>query len=122
MNLEDVHDVLRSEDRRAVVRRLANTEATSLALDELAQAVGDFARDGDGDREQLCASLHHWHLPKLSQYDIVDYDAETGCVRSGPHLPIVATVGTAASSAFSGAGDRVSDRDTVPARQEGERA
>lgn len=123
MNLEDVHAVLRDEDRRAVVRRLANTEETALAIDELVGAVSH-SRGGGDERpaEQLRASLHHCHLPKLREYDIVDYDAEENCVRPGPHLSVVATVGAAASTAFSGAGDQAIGRDVATAGPGGEQA
>lgn len=67
---------LESEDRRQTLDLLArNGEMT---LGELAQGlcVGGEKRD----REQLKIRLHHVHLPKLADDEVIDYDPENKVV------------------------------------------
>lgn len=73
----DRYLLFRSERRRLVLDVLS-TESTAVALDELAAEVA--ARESGLDAadeqamERLKTTLHHNHLPKLADANVLDYD------------------------------------------------
>jgi len=79
----DVHDVLRNERRRLVLRRLLDRgEPTSVRA--LAEHVASVEAEEDppsqGLRQSAYVSLHQTHLPKLDALGVVDYDDEAKTV------------------------------------------
>lgn len=69
-------DLLASPYRRVALYTLR--EDGSATVEELADAV--VAADVADARDRAIASLAHTHLPKLADYDIVDYDRDDGVV------------------------------------------
>jgi len=61
-------------------------QTAPVELESLALAVA--AQENDRDRvteeivKQIACSLHHIHLPKMTDYGVVDYDASAACVES----------------------------------------
>lgn len=73
------YDLLSDEQRRAILAVLERQEPP-VDLDELAAelSAGDDADTLDGRTErQVKISLHHRHLPKMSDLGIIEYDPES---------------------------------------------
>lgn len=73
----DRHELLASKRRRTTLDVLAGRSAP-VDLAELARTVA--ARECDVDAtdadavERVAVSLHHNHLPKMDDWDVLDYD------------------------------------------------
>lgn len=82
---DDVFDVL-SVERRRTVLSIVGERNSSIDGAALARAVA--AREYDATQEavsdeivkQVHVTLHHIHLPKLDEADLVSYDREDGVV------------------------------------------
>ncbi|WP_340100657.1 DUF7344 domain-containing protein [Salinibaculum salinum] len=79
LTISEQHEVLSSGRRRRVLSVLSES---NLPIDvaELARAVStrEYESDeSDEQRERLQIELHHVHLPKLQELNVVDYDKET---------------------------------------------
>jgi hypothetical protein len=78
-------DLLRDERRRYALAVLSTVES-QMSLDELAESVAarELRAGADDVRaetvDQVALTLHHVHLSKLSEFDIVDYDSQTNVV------------------------------------------
>lgn len=87
------HDLLSSERRRLTLEIFADDYST-IGLETLATTLASReTEDGGVDEEHLRSvkiSLHHAHLPRLDDADVVDYDPETR--RIDPHADHVDTV------------------------------
>lgn len=75
-------DALLGEERRRHVVALLLSGDEPLSLDELAKRVAERERSdvdaSDGEHlESVRVSLHHLHLPKLSEVGVLDYDSES---------------------------------------------
>ncbi|MFB6303982.1 MAG: hypothetical protein ABEH47_02350 [Haloferacaceae archaeon] len=70
--------------RRRILHRIAET-ADGTTLDRLAN---DLERTGDANRkpDAVRIELHHVHLPKLRDANVIEYDAARGTVRRGRHF------------------------------------
>jgi len=72
---------LLSDGRRRLALSLLAERGGSMGLEPLATMVA--AREADDTVpaealiERVEVSLHHAHLPKLADHDVIDYDAET---------------------------------------------
>lgn len=80
--------VLADEHRRLAVEALFGREEP-IALSDLAAAVADRDSEESSGRSEreITTALHHVHLPKLDDADLVDYDAAATTVtaaRTGP--------------------------------------
>lgn len=79
MDEGEIHDVLRNERRRLVLKHLClNGEYSTLR--DLSEAVAE-AESGESPaprnvRDSVYASLHQTHLPKLDSLDVVEYDVD----------------------------------------------
>lgn len=72
----ELHAVLRSEERRRVLRFFQEWDGRVATLDELANYL--VALDGGFEEfERAKVALHHAHLPKLAEMGVLDYDART---------------------------------------------
>lgn len=84
---DTIHDLLSSRRRRHVVVALSERNPP-IALRELAAAVASREAETDSNEvsaevtDEITVALHHVHLPKLDDADIVDYDAERNAVAS----------------------------------------
>jgi hypothetical protein len=79
-SLDDEFEALAASRRRRALYVLSRTD-DSTTLADLADAVASLP-DDDGDPEEVAASLHHVHLPKLAALDVVDYDADDDAVEA----------------------------------------
>lgn len=74
------HRLLASERRRLLLTVLENRESTA-TLDDLAAAIADRENEremANGEAvERVKLTLHHNHLPKLDEHDVVDYHPES---------------------------------------------
>mgnify|MGYP000274207228 CR=1 FL=1 len=84
----DIHDILRNDRRRRVLRHLQESVGT-VTLRELSETI---AAHESGEtppprqlRQSVYNSLHQTHLPKLDDENVVDYDKQrkTVSLRSG---------------------------------------
>ena len=80
--------VLADESRRLAVEELFG-RAGPISLADLAAAVADRHPDEPAGRSEteIATALHHSHLPKLDDADLVDYDPRSKtvtAVRTGP--------------------------------------
>lgn len=85
---EDLFELLQNERRRMVAEYLMRTdEPTSIGT--LAEYVAAVENDCDQEsvthrqRKRTYVSLYHGHLPKMDEYDVIDYDMDRGDVESG---------------------------------------
>jgi hypothetical protein len=79
-SLSDLFEVLSHQFRRYVLWALARAESDTEAALEL-----DHLADGD-EPDVLRLELVHNHLPKLDEYDYVDWDPATGTLGRGPRF------------------------------------
>jgi hypothetical protein len=78
-----VHSALADEHRRAVLRTLHGA-GEEMTLDTLADEVTQHVQMGRVDepsRERVRIALHHVHLPKLDECELLDYDPQQRRVR-----------------------------------------
>jgi hypothetical protein len=71
--LDRLFDVLAAERRRHALRYLTAAERT-VPLSELANHVA--TAESSNDYQQVAIDLHHRHLPKLAEEELISYDAE----------------------------------------------
>ena len=86
--LSELLHLLSHPRRRFVVHYLQRSGGPvvvdSLATRLAAWEVADSVPEPDGcDVESVAVSLHHTHLPKLDEYGVLRYDADSGRVQSG---------------------------------------
>lgn len=83
--------LLAPERRRAVMRALMEEPNATHRVDDLVSAIqntyGGVAEES-ANRTYLRSSLHHTHLPKLDDAEVVEYDADDGTVQyeGDPHI------------------------------------
>ncbi|MFC7139151.1 hypothetical protein ACFQMA_04775 [Halosimplex aquaticum] len=88
LSRDGIFDLLAEQRRRYVVAYLDEAEA-SVAVTDLARRIVQWESEqssSDPDPEAVSRSLHHCHLPKLEDADVVAYDADTTEVRPGPNF------------------------------------
>ena len=83
--------LLAPERRRAVMRALMEEPNATHRVDDIVSAIQEThgeVGDEASNRTYLRSSLHHTHLPKLDDAEVVEYDAEHGTVqyRGDPHI------------------------------------
>jgi hypothetical protein len=86
-DLDALFEILADDQRRHILTYLEERDEDVAAFSELIDHVAD-ERVGDptDDHERVAVRLHHAHLPKLADLDLVEYDArsETVRYRGGP--------------------------------------
>lgn len=65
--------LLSDETRREVLLRLLESEADSTSIDELVESLAD-----PSEKSSVAIGLHHVHLPKLAEAEVIDFEPETG--------------------------------------------
>lgn len=90
---DEIFDVLSATERRFVLHYLS-TAGEVLTLGELAEWLATQEGAGEYDAEELAIALHHGHLPRLADVDLIDYDPATRIVEckstlaaAAPFLP-----------------------------------
>lgn len=78
--LDLMYEIMADPIRRALLTHLQETDVTTLdaAADELA-AMDTLQRE---DLQRLKSALHHTHLPKMADAHVIDYDRDTGTIRT----------------------------------------
>lgn len=85
-------DLLADERRRLALAALAERSAP-VALESLAADVA--AREANGaspspdEIDRMAVSLHHVHLPRAADLDVIDYDADANRVEDVGTVPTV---------------------------------
>jgi uncharacterized protein YydD (DUF2326 family) len=75
-----------NEHRRAILHALDTAPEKTLEYDALVDRVADRIRDEDAERvseehrQRVRITLHHTHLPKLAEAQMIDYEGDTGNV------------------------------------------
>lgn len=89
-------DVLAAWQRRTLCQYLLQRSDELFTLDELLTHLLTEARNAPDDvgpetvrRDEVAHRLHHVHLPKLADIDVVQYDEKAKLVRHGPRLSAV---------------------------------
>jgi len=77
LSAKEVHDILRNDRRRAVIKHLQG-QLGEVSLRDLSERIAE-RESGEspaprGLRESVYNSLHQTHLPKLDEREIIDYD------------------------------------------------
>lgn len=81
-DLDSLFEILADEQRREILVYLDHVDDGVAAFSDLIEHVADESEDASStDRDQLAVTLHHNHLPKLSDADIVEYDTRSERVR-----------------------------------------
>ncbi|MFC4451766.1 DUF7344 domain-containing protein [Halorussus aquaticus] len=80
-SLDTIFELVRNPRRRHAISVLSDREST-LSASELAAAVAqrmdETGRDGPpATPDEVAESLHHVHLPKMADANVVAYDPET---------------------------------------------
>ena len=79
MDIETTFDMLSSSVRRTIIAVLHETG--SIERRQLTATLAVLETDGDDDvadaRRRIRISLHHNHLPRLADGDLITYDGET---------------------------------------------
>ena len=88
LSATEYHSLLSSKRRRLTLASLTD-RATPVELGDCAAIVADAETDGGEaspatvDRIEL--TLHHVHLPKLSEFGVIEYDPERTRVTASPN-------------------------------------
>jgi hypothetical protein len=79
--VDGIHDVCAHRTRRRLLRALRSRPETTLEAVAAALAEsGDDARPSE--RTRLEVALYHWHLPKMADLGVIEYDPESGRIRT----------------------------------------
>ncbi|WP_199505998.1 MULTISPECIES: hypothetical protein [Haloferax] len=87
ISLDSLLSAVTSKYRRAVLNSLTSTSNKRLKYDTLVDRVAEMLRDENTDREsdehrqRVQIALHHVHLPKLAEVQMVDYETNAGHVQ-----------------------------------------
>lgn len=85
--------VLSNKQRRRAIEVLETTDGPIATADLAIELARRETGDDDSDTmfetaKQARVNLHHCHLPKLEEVDLVDYDAEERLVTSPESSPV----------------------------------
>ncbi|WP_137283642.1 DUF7344 domain-containing protein [Halorussus salinisoli] len=86
-DLDELFEVLADGHRRHVLGYLTGIDDEVAAFSELVEHVADnLAEETTDDHERVAMNLHHNHIPKLEDANVVEYDlrSETVRYRGGP--------------------------------------
>lgn len=85
LDRDRVFSLLKNPRRRAVLRQLGETPTATLGdlADRIAADENDTTPEqlSSSERKRVYISLYQNHLPKLAEFDVIDYDQSRGDVR-----------------------------------------
>jgi len=79
-------ELLASQCRQTLLEQLASTSDESHSLESLASDLT--GSDDVAQFQEVSLSLHHVHLPKLDEADVVDYDPNSKTVEYHETAPV----------------------------------
>jgi hypothetical protein len=85
MSTETALELLTKQQRRQILRRVADTP-DGTTIDQLTrdlQEADSLQPGGNGSVEHRGIELTHVHLPKLQEANVIEYDADQGIVHPG---------------------------------------
>ncbi|WP_331233261.1 DUF7344 domain-containing protein [Natronorarus salvus] len=89
-----IFDVLKNQRRRYVIRYLSEREGP-VELRDMAVAMAEWENGNDyishKDRKRAYVSLYQTHLPKMSEYGVIEYDQPRGTIEPTPRLEQIET-------------------------------
>ena len=89
MSTETALELLINQQRRQIIRRMADTP-DGTTVEQLAQHLrGTDSPHGGEPGEPQDIEIHHVHLPKLDEANVIEYDTDHGTVDRGGELPDV---------------------------------
>jgi len=77
-------EIVADARRRLVLERLRASTDGVVELQEFVDGIvrrEENARDDAAYRQRVAADLHHVHLPKLADWNVIDYDHRSGTAR-----------------------------------------
>ncbi|AGB36742.1 DUF7344 domain-containing protein [Natronococcus occultus] len=79
--VDGLHDVCSHRTRRRLLRVLRTRSETTLE-----DVAAELAEGGDDtqarERARIEVALYHCHLPKMADRDVIEYDSESGRIRT----------------------------------------
>ena len=92
ISIDEALRLLADRRRRQILIHLQASGDEAVSVDELAAAIADRASaSGDGHEDAVhrtAIELHHRHLPRLADADLVDFDATDATVSYRPDAPV----------------------------------
>jgi hypothetical protein len=85
ISTETALQLLTNQQRRQILRQLAETSGWT-TVDQLKKDLGvtdSVTPEGNGSIEHRGIELHHVHLPKLADANVITYDGSQGTVHRG---------------------------------------
>ena len=85
MTTETALDLLTNQQRQQILRRVADTP-DGTTVDQLTQhlrGADSLQPGGNSSVEHRGIELHHVHLPKLQDANVIEYDTSQGTVHQG---------------------------------------
>ena len=85
ISTEKALELLTNQQRRQILRQVADTP-DGTTVDQLTQhlrGADSLQPDGNGSVEHRGIELHHIHLPKLQEANVIEYDTDQGTVHRG---------------------------------------
>ena len=102
ISIDEALRLLADRRRRQVLGYLRAHGDGAVSVDELAAAIADgTSSSGEGHEDAVhrtAIELHHAHLPKLADADLVDYDAADAAVRYRSHATVEDLLGLVSES------------------------
>lgn len=92
---DDAFHLLQNSRRRAVLRYILAEEKEQYVMRDVAEAVAAWehnttvAQLTSAERQPAYISLYQSHLPKLAEYDIIDYDQNRGFIKPRPRIALL---------------------------------
>lgn len=83
---DDAFHILQNTRRRATLRYLIEEDREQFAMDAVAEAVAAWEHDtsvaqlSSQERQRVYIALYQSHLPKLDDFDVIDYDTDRGII------------------------------------------
>ena len=86
--VSDLYNVLSNPLRRALLEYFHASDEKTASLEDLVSHVRQYSFDArsvrSDDASFVRTQLHHVHLPKLDEHDVIEYDPRSSTVRYRP--------------------------------------
>jgi hypothetical protein len=89
LDRNQIFDVLKNQRRRYVIRYLSERDG-QVELRDMAVAMAEWENGNEyishKDRKRAYVSLYQTHLPKMSEYGVIEYNQPRGTIEPTPYL------------------------------------